>query len=331
MKRVSHKPGIVNTLCWFDDSVIDWSSSAKRYYTSGEQSEVLFHYSYPYSFDRAISSDDGVYAFIYCRTGTKGLLLKNGQFLREINRSDYYADQYEYPVCFASLSDGITYLVHCPVEYCRIDLENVETGEIVTNREDRNAADFFHSRLLVSPDNSKLISRGWAWHPYSDVKIFDLELAVKEPCSLDEGMGYHDLSSELACASFIDNERILLASHQRADLFNDEANGSQIVPGSMAIWNIEKNSLSQPVKSACPFDCNLYAINDCLAWDMHDYPKIIDFATGKIVDECREVFSGRQDSSIVADNLQPAITFNSITKQVAIYSNSMIEILTNEL
>ena len=67
---------------------------------------------------------------IFTSLGTKGLLLKMPhQLIREVNRSYYCADAYEYPAVFYQNSQIRTFLIHCPQEYCRLEVEDVETGE----------------------------------------------------------------------------------------------------------------------------------------------------------------------------------------------------------
>jgi hypothetical protein len=51
-------------------------------------------------------SPSGEFAVIYTRLGTKGLVLHRGKIIREINRSFYHADVYEYPIGLAALKNG---------------------------------------------------------------------------------------------------------------------------------------------------------------------------------------------------------------------------------
>src|SRR5258706_1675158 len=87
LKTTALKPSF-QTISWFGDDVVDWSKAGMLCSLSGETRQ-LQKYHFGFRFDRAISSQDGVYAFIYEGLGTKGLLLKNGELLREINRSYY--------------------------------------------------------------------------------------------------------------------------------------------------------------------------------------------------------------------------------------------------
>jgi len=115
MKRITLQTNGLMTISWLKDRVIDWGNSGRQYLLNGQVQELGgYYFSFP--FDSAITSDNGVYSAIYQNLGTKGLLLKNGKILREINRSYYQADVYEYPIAFATLKNGKTYLIHCPNE-----------------------------------------------------------------------------------------------------------------------------------------------------------------------------------------------------------------------
>ena len=75
-------------------------------------------------------------------------------------------------------------IAHCPDEYNRIEIEEVESGRRLTAR-DSDSADFFHSRLQISSDGRYLLSAGWVWHPWSSLKLFDLTQAIRDPQTLD--------------------------------------------------------------------------------------------------------------------------------------------------
>jgi len=148
----------VSSLCWHGDELVDWVGGVARYRLDG--TVVERHINWAYKFDRTVASPDGRYVVIYEALGTKGLLLKSDRLLRELNRSYYCANAYEYPVALSTLSDGSAVIAHCPEEYCKIELEEVETGRRLTSRENK-PADFFHSRLRFSPGGSYLLSAGW--------------------------------------------------------------------------------------------------------------------------------------------------------------------------
>ena len=323
MERKTITAGFLETICWLDDAIVDWASAGELYTLDGKKKQ-LGHDSYGFGFDGSIVSSDGQYAFIYKKLDTKGLLLKNGELLREINRSYYCADAYEYPAAFVTIK-GTTYLIHCPLKYCRLDFENVENGELVTDIPGRNPSDVFHSRLEINAANTFLMSKGWFWHPLDVVEVFSLDECIKNPLLLDESTLTPNVGVEVCTASFIDDSKILIGASGEA--FDDE--NLNLPLKHIAIWNITSNEVTNAVEVNGGFG-NLYSINDRFAWDTYKFPKIIDIETGEIVDTEESVYSGEQNSSIIGhDSLKyPQIVFNSQTKQLAIKGNEKIEVLT---
>lgn len=322
MKRKTLKADSLGTVSWFDNTIVDWSSAGTQYHIDGRVQQ-LQKYHFWLKFDGAINSVDGKYAFIYQKLGTKGLLLKDGELFREINRPYYFSNAYEYPAAFATLN-GITYLIHCPVEYCQLDFENVETGEIVTNIPGRNPDDVFYSRLEISADNTFLMSNGWLWHPLHVLNVFNIDECLKNPILLDRANLYPHVGTEICTASFINNTKVLIGSSD--EIIDDE--DDRLPPKHITVWDLETNQLSKPVKVNGEFG-NLFAINVDWAWDVFSFPKIINIHTGEIIDKDETIDSGKQNSSIIhhIDNL-PQIIFNRKTKQIAITNDKKIEILS---
>lgn len=323
MERKTLNANSLNTISWFDNTIVDWSSAGTQYFIDG-QIKQLQKYHFAFNFDGAITSTDGKYAFIYQKLGTKGLLLKEGELLREINRSYYCANVYEYPAAFVTLNNT-TYLIHCPVQYCQLDFENVETGEIVTNMPGRKADDVFHSRLEISLDNIFLMSKGWVWHPLNVVEVFNIDDCLKNPLLLGHSNLYPHVGTEICTASFINNTKVLIGS---SDEVINEDHLNHLPPKHITIWNLENNQLSKPVEVTGPFG-NLFVINEDYAWDIFSFPKIVNIHTGEIIDKDETIASGEQNSSIIHyhDKL-PLIAFNPQTKQIAIVQNNKIETLT---
>lgn len=327
--RQTIKLQTLQTISWLGNKMIDWAHGGKTIALDGTITEPGPYY-FAYSFDAAITSQCGTFAFLYKRLGTKGLLLKHGKELREINRPYYQAEEYEYPAAFISLSDGRTLLAHCPGEYCRIDFEDVETGEILTNSSNRNPADCFHSRLEVSPDNKYLLSKGWHWHPWSSVEAFDIAACLANPVLLDRGATVPQCGSEINTAGFIDEENILIGSSGEEPLDDETANS--LPPAHLAIWNIRTNQVSKAIKVQGKFG-NFFPINEQYCWDTYQYPKVIDLKTGEIVAKVEDITTGEQHSAIIwsePNNLQ-RIAYNRNTKQLAIRQEVVVEVLGWEL
>jgi hypothetical protein len=326
MTRQTIKANYLQTIDWLNGNIIDWTSAGQLYSLNGQQRQTA-KYHYAFSFDASITSENGQYAFLYKRLGTKGILLKNGEILREINRTYYHAESYEFPAAFLTV-DNTTYLVHCPVQYCQLDFEEVETGEVVTNIRARQPSDVFHSRLSISPDNKCLMICGWAWHPVDTVQLFSTAECLQNPLLLDNSTLYPDFGTQVNSASFIDNDKILIAASDE-EPFDDEV--PPLLPQKhIAVWDFKNNKLSTPVQVEGEFG-NLFAIDNQRAWDMFKYPKIINIQTGKVESKEVNVNSGEQISSIMSSNIDeyPQIRFNRQTSQIAVSVNdTAIEVLT---
>jgi hypothetical protein len=323
MERTIIETKYTQTICWFNNTIVDIASAGKMYHLNGKVEEKLT-YHFGSNFNSSIISENGIYAFIYNKKGTKGLLLKNGELLREINRSYYHAEDYEYPACFLTHKNGETYLIHCPNEYCRIEFENVETGEIITNISARKPSDFFHSRFEISSNNKYLLSKGWVWHPLSVITIFDIEECFKNPLLLDKSENGPNVGSEINTASFISENEILIGSSEEEPYDEDLA---EILPqNSIAIWNVETNEISKPTKLNFEFG-NLFAINKKYTWDLFNFPKLINIETGEIEFKNEDLFSGKQNSSIISNlENQPKIAFDRKSKKIAITDKEKIEV-----
>jgi len=320
MTRTTIATGRINTISWVNIDIVDWASGGSQYSMDGSTRQSSLYYGF--NFDGSINTTDGKYAFIYQKLGTKGLLLKNGELLREINRSYYFANAYEYPAAFVTIDDAV-YLIHCPAEYCKLDFENVETGEIITDIAARDPSDIFHSRLEVSPDGAVLMSKGWHWHPLDAVYFYDISECLKNPVLLDKVTSFLDIGAEVSTANFINERKVLIGSGD--EVFDEE----NIVFGSkhIAIWDIVTKEVTTPVKTNAEFG-NLFAINEELAWDTYLYPKIINIKTGEIIDKDESIYSGKQNSSIVTKDALVQFVFNRETKQLAIIGKEVVEILT---
>src|SRR5690349_4418590 len=86
----------VKSLRWQDDFLIDWVAGGIIYHLDGKVQPRRVNYAY--RFDAAVTSPSGRFAVIYEKLGTKAIVLDKGKVIREINRSFYYANAYEYPM-----------------------------------------------------------------------------------------------------------------------------------------------------------------------------------------------------------------------------------------
>lgn len=323
MTRTTLTANWIQTITWFNNTIVDWASAGQQYRLNGKVNQLCTQTFGALDFNGALCSADGKYAFIYQKMGTKGLLLKGDTLLREINRSYYYANVYEWPVAFVTV-DGTTYLIHCPKEYCRLDFENVETGEIVTDVAGREPDGFFQSRLELSADGTYLLSKGWHWHPREAIYAYNIKACIKNPLLLDDSALYPSLRAEVCTASFITATKVLIGTSD--EVFDDEAEDN-FPTKHIAIWDIETDEISNPVKVDGEFG-NLFAIDADRAWDTYLYPKIISLNTGEVIDKDESVYSGKQNSSIVNKEDLAQIVFNRDTQQLAIAGKEVIDVFT---
>jgi hypothetical protein len=73
MQRQTIQTNQISTLSWTNNYLIDWANSGRQYFTNGQVKELGSYY-FAFSFDSAITSEDGIYSVIYKKLGTKGLL-----------------------------------------------------------------------------------------------------------------------------------------------------------------------------------------------------------------------------------------------------------------
>jgi hypothetical protein len=303
----------LHSLCWCGDDLVDYAGGLVRYHLDGTQENSRCSYSY--RFDRAVGSPDGEYAVLHELLGTKGLILKNDSVVREINRSFYHADDYEYPIALFKWVDGRTVIAHCPDEYCRLEIEDIETGEKMVSRTSKSV-DFFHSRLQVSPKSSYLLSAGWIWHPFDAVLVYEIAAAVQRPEILDEGWKDFtgDAPEEVSTATFLDDSRIILAGQ---DDTTDES-----IP-TMAVYDLKSKTMSPKIKLQEPLG-TFMALGDYLV-GFFEHPKLIDIRTGQIVQKWTDIESGNQHGSILRGAaIPPQIALDPQNKRFAVGTKEKI-------
>lgn len=313
------------TLTWKGDILVDFSNSANEFHMDGSfvpgQS-----YGWGHDFNGACVSKDGVYAIVFDRQATKGLIIKNGDLHREINRSYYHSKTYEYPVTIFDAPDGRTLLAHCPRGYDTLDLEDIETGEILTNLEGRDPSDFFHSRLQANPSGTHFLDAGWVWHPWDMVRVYNVEQALKDPTHLDMWGCGPDIEGEVSSARFMNDHQILISASPEPPLDDEET--PELPPNSIGLFDMNTESYVRVVEVEEQFG-NVVPINEDYCWDLFGFPKIIDLNTGKMVASEPEIWSGHMMSSIIHHHKGklPAIAIDPNQPRIAVGGEGYIEVL----
>jgi len=319
------------SLCWHGDTLIDWVGGGVRYELDGSCSRPAVRYAY--EFDQAAGSSDGVYVALVTRLGTKGLILKDGRILREINRSYYHANVYEYPVAFLDLPDGRAALAHCPDEYCKLEIEEVESGRRLTGRTS-GPKDFFHSRLAVSSDNRFLVSAGWIWHPFDDAWVYDLMRAIEQPESLDtdprEDFPLSRTGVMITSAAFAEGGLLVLTSTDEFfDPDNDDPKEQRMLgPDQIGVYDLYAKSFRTTARLTEPAG-TLMPLAEDYAVGFYQHPKLIDLKTGAILRKWEELSSGSQLSSIIwhLEEKLPPLALDPVNKRFAVASGREITVI----
>ncbi|MFO1522406.1 MAG: hypothetical protein U1G05_10270 [Kiritimatiellia bacterium] len=233
------------SLVWQGATLVDWVSGGTRFELDGTVHRPRMLYDY--RFDAALASPSGTFVSIFEKLGTKALLVRtsDGSLVRELNRSYYCAESYEYPITFVTLPDGTEALAHCPREYCRIDIEVAETGRCLTDEGSRKPSDVFHSRLQQSPGRTWLASAGWVGHPFDVACVWDLNAILQDPTVLDRPQVSLATDEEVGGLAFLSDDRLLGATGEES--WSDEKKPNRLVmfdPATGAV--LREVSLSGP-------------------------------------------------------------------------------------
>jgi hypothetical protein len=319
----------VRSLCWQGDTIVDWVEGGIQYALDGSKKET--YRSYAYDFDSAAVSPSGRYAAIYTKLGTKGLLLDAGKDLREINRSYYQANVYEYPVLLFQLLDGREVIAHCPEDYNKLEIEEIETGKRLTSRPPQQATDFFQSRLSTNPSGTKLMSAGWVWHPFDSTIVYDIQNVLANPASLDRGEPLYsfvagDFLTEDNSSIFASDSRLVIACADYKG-HDNVSHQSLYEPGHIAIYDLGIQDFVSVV-DAEDIAGTMMPIGTDHILGFYDHPKVIDLKTGQVVCRWPEIKSGKQISSIIwHQELPPPMALDPANRRFAVAGEDGITIV----
>ncbi|AYB30926.1 hypothetical protein D4L85_10200 [Chryseolinea soli] len=303
--------------------MVDWTSGI-LYKLNGEQQRS--QYSIGGSFDGVRQSSDGVYAVVFDRHGTKGLVLKHGKIIREINRSYYCAQAYEYPIEIIKLPEGYA-IVHCPEEYNLIEIELIESGKKVTQTEGRKPADCFHTRLQVNPSNTHMLNAGWVWHPYGILELYDLKHAIADNSLFDNLSVKIPISGEVGSAAFLGDDHFVVGTTYEGPLDDEAPDENELGPNQIGLFSISANrfvkvcSVDRTIGTLVPMSAD-YVL------DLYQHPKVIDINSGAVLESVTDIDSGKQDLAIThRSDMIPPMAISLAERRIAIGAGNAIEIL----
>jgi hypothetical protein len=262
----------LRSIAWAGDDLVDWVGG-KRIRPDGAVDELAVGYGYRFDGSTGLGEVGAVFEAL----GTKGRLMRwSGQTgpgveqLREIDRSYYQAEHYDYPLCLLRLPDGREAIAHCPHRYDTLELELLD-GTPLTRRSAK-AEDIFHARLAASPDGRWLLDNGWVWHPLAVVCVYDVAWALREPAHLSSSGLRLELGDafdgEAEAATFCGDRLVVCGGDDRRMLSIVELPSGR---------NVATRALAEPLGSRL------------MAWD-HEHvvaldgrPRLVALADGAVV------------------------------------------------
>lgn len=332
--RIEIEAKDVRSLVWSNDSLVDWVGGGMKYSLAGKCQQRLVSYSY--RFDAVCAEGD--IAVIYERTGTKGLVLERGKVVREINRSFYYANAYEYPICLWTGKDGRVLLAHCPEAYNKIEIEDALTGARLTAPENRKPSDIFHSGLQVSPGGNLLLSAGWVWHPLGRVEVFNIDEALANSGSLDatfhrgllKRFQRHAGMVDADSACWIDPEHLLVAGPPddgfENDFDEDIPEELQLRPQRLLTVHVPSDTVVAAVDLDIPAGRMMPVGRDRIL-TLYGHPRLRELDSGRVLEEWPDIRTGEISSCIVWNAPIPILALDPGHRRIAIALDECIHVL----
>jgi hypothetical protein len=247
-----------------------------------------------------------------------------------LNRSYYQANAYEYPITFAKINDEYL-IIHCPEEYNKVEIENIETGLRITSDLNREPGDCFHSRFRVNKSNTTLINAGWVWHQVGILEIYDLKKAIADNSIIDNPKSNLPINTEVCSAEFL-NDDLLIISSSNEEPFDDEDLNDKVNlnPNQLGLFSIKQNAFIKKINIDFKLGTQI-PIDENFVIDLYEYPKLIDLNSGDIKQRFEDINSGKQDLAIMHHIKEiPPIAIDILNKRIAIANGNKIELLEIE-
>lgn len=198
----------VSTLIWDGDEIVDMNTKQRARLDGTVSRPGSFM---TYRFDRATGfRNHGVFwSAVYENRGTKAVLMRDGSVHRELNRSYYCADDYDYPITIGADQTGRTVVAHCPEEFNLLQIEDAESGDTLHKIKSKHME--FHSRLALSENGRFLLDAGWFWHPWCGACVFDLRQPSEGSSPSGETVAFSS-GIEIDCAAFLGSTHLVVSS-----------------------------------------------------------------------------------------------------------------------
>jgi len=313
------------TLMWDRDEVLDITSGQRGNFSGSLTSRLI---NMTYRFDRAIGlrSRGDHWAVAYTNRSTKAVLMKNGLIHRELNRSFYCAEAYDYPITIGVDAAGPVVVVHCPNKFDLLEIEDAETGTVLDSLKSEEME--FHSRLNLSADGRLLIDAGWFWHPWCGAVVFEITQKDDGPLQFTKSTAFStpfSTQNEIDSVAFLGNTHLVVSSV--SDYLGEEPKPGSLGPKQLGVWSLaerrweSKVDLNEPAGMLMPWK----------EWvvSFYDHPKLIELATGKVKHRWDKIYSGKQLGPIeLGDPSPPPIAMDPLQGRFAVASSKTVTLVS---
>lgn len=313
------------TLAWDGPEVVDVTTGRRGSLVGSLTSSLFFT---PYKFDRAVGlRSHGVHwAVAYANRNTKAVLMKNGSIHRELNRSYYCAQSYDFPVTLGTFAGDRVIVVHCPHSFDLLEMEDAETGVVLDSLKSRDME--FHSRLSLSQNGQHLIDAGWFWHPWCGAVVFEIEQGEDGSLRFAKAMpspSRFSAQDQIDSIAFMENTHLVVSS--APDYSGEEPRPGSLLPKQLGVWSLAARKwesaveLSEPTGMLMPWK----------EWvvSFYNHPKLIELATGKIVHQWEKIYSGKQVGPIeLGDPPPPPIALDPLNGRFAVGDSKTVTLVS---
>jgi hypothetical protein len=241
-------------------------------------------------------------------------------------------------VCLWKAPDGRVLIAHCPEDYCRIDIDDAETGQRLTQGA-REPEDFFHSRLAVNPAGTLLLSAGWVWHPWDSVVYYDVAEALRDPNHLDQLGNSAPLSrnvglAEESSACWQTDGRVLIGSSEEGEDQQEvslaQACEPRLRPRGIAVYDVVSRAYLRAVTLGQAPGV-LMPLGESHAVSFCQHPKVVSLDTGEVGERWEDLDTGKQTSSIIWDMKLPPLAVDPQRRRFAVFGSAGITVVQIDL
>ncbi|WP_341280777.1 hypothetical protein [Paenibacillus sp. FSL H8-0537] len=178
-----------------------------------------------------VVSKNGQYAAISNRFGRHAAVydLLARQPIMKLSRDDYHSEVCTFPLAFAEI-DGRSLLIH-GTEWNRLDLTDVKSGELLSNRPQTNYDDdgylnYFHGKLYVSQDQHWVVDTGWVWQPVGVIRFWNVRDWMNNARESEDGASvgtpWHMLVDWDLPVAWVDAHTMAIWGQVDGDFFEEE-------------------------------------------------------------------------------------------------------------